>query len=81
MKRRYQIAYNKLKESAEKSKELSKNYYDRNTKDKIFKKGNLVLLLDTQVKRGRSRKLQLPWIGHYEIIKINGKCYNKKGKI
>lgn len=71
IKRRLQIAHKQVEESTEKVKEQSKSYYDRKAKDKIFKVGDLVLLLDTQVKRGRSKKLQLPWIGPYTVIKLN----------
>ena len=53
-------------------KEISKEYYDRNTNVPFFVVGENVLLHDEKVRRGRSAKLCQPYIGPYEIISVDG---------
>lgn len=57
-------------------KQKSKNYYDKRSCPKIFEPGDLVLLYDPTVKRGRSKKLKRPWIGPFKVL---CKLQNKKG--
>lgn len=75
-------AYKKSRESIIKQKEKSKKYYDTKTQNKVFEPGNLVLLYDPTVKRGRSKKLKKPWLGPYKVLKkINEVNYLiKKGR-
>lgn len=70
IKRRFQIAYKQVIDNTEHRKEQSKRYYDKKAKDKNFKIGDLVLLHAPQVKRGRSKKLMMPWVGPYTVIDI-----------
>lgn len=56
---RLKTAFNKAKENIVKNKEKSKQYYDKSLGLKYFTQGN-ILLLDTTVKRGRSKKLKRP---------------------
>lgn len=65
-----------------KSKEKSKVYYDRKSVVKNFSPGENVLLHDETVKRGRSKKLNRPWIGPYKVLrKLPNENYEiKKGR-
>lgn len=54
----------------EQRKVQSKEYYDKRAIPNDFKCGDLVLLYAPQVKRGRSKKLSMPWIGPYKVIDI-----------
>lgn len=53
------------KDNIQKAKISSKKQFDKKAKEKQFEKGELVLLHDPTVKRGRSKKLRRPWIGPY----------------
>src|SRR5215469_201297 len=56
------------KENLEKAQNMNKHYYDRRTKERIFKKGDLVLiLLPTE-----SNKLLMHWKGPYEVMREKG---------
>jgi hypothetical protein len=52
------------------SKEMSKRYYDQKENTVTFREGDLVLLLQQQVIRGRSKKLSSPWIGPYTEVEV-----------
>jgi hypothetical protein len=52
-------------------KERSKDYHDRSTNIPLFTLGDKVLLHDEKVRRGRSAKLTVPYIGPYEITDID----------
>lgn len=75
-------AFKITKTKIEALKHKSKQYYDTKTKPKTFKTGELVLLFDPTVKRGRSKKLKRPWIGPYKVLEqltnVNYKI--KKGR-
>lgn len=71
IKRRLQIAYKSTQENIQTRKESSKIQYDKKTKEKTFEVGDQVLLYCPQVRRGRSRKLNSPWVGPYTVIEIN----------
>lgn len=70
IKRRLQYAYQRVTENMEQRKVQSKEYYDKRAIQKEFKCGDLVLLHAPQVKRGRSKKLSMPWIGPYKVLDI-----------
>ena len=61
-------AFNQTEANIVRNKENSKWYHDKKSALKVFHPGELVLLLDTTVKRGRSTKLKRPWIGPYKVI-------------
>ncbi|XP_011687013.1 PREDICTED: uncharacterized protein LOC105449458 [Wasmannia auropunctata] len=51
------------KQQAHKAKTNAKIYADRRTKIRTFKVGDLVLSHDETLRRGRSKKLEAPWVG------------------
>ncbi|XP_011686421.1 PREDICTED: uncharacterized protein LOC105449119 [Wasmannia auropunctata] len=51
------------KQQAHKAKTNVKIYADRRTKIRTFKVGDLVLSHDETLRRGRSKKLEAPWVG------------------
>lgn len=67
-----------------KAKEKEKKTFDKQENDISFKPGDMVLLRDESIRRGRSRKLSPPFIGPYVIEGISGvNCklrINKRGK-
>lgn len=77
-----QQAYENTQEKLTSGKERTKRNFDKNAQHKIFQPGELILLFDPTVKRGRSRKLKKPWLGPYKILErlsnVNYKI--KKGK-
>ncbi|XP_044761285.1 uncharacterized protein LOC123318665 [Coccinella septempunctata] len=54
-----------------KSKETSKIYYDKKSRNTEFKLGEKVLLLNEKSEKGKSKKLSQQYTGPYEIIEIN----------
>ena len=59
----------------------SKLRFDRNVRAAKFELTDLVWVLDTTKKVGKSAKLMRKWKGPYEIIgKINGNTYEIKPK-
>lgn len=75
-------AFNTAESAIKQNKARSKEYYDKTARQKEFNEGDLVLLYDPSVKRGRSKKLKRPWLGPYKIIsKQNEVNYKiKKGR-
>lgn len=71
IKRRIQIAYQKVIDNTQRRKENSKLQYDLKAREKQIRVGDRVLLHQPLVRRGRSKKLAKPWIGPYTVIKIN----------
>lgn len=76
------MAFEVAERNITKNKIESKQHYDKKTSTKEFNPGELVLLHDPSVKRGRSKKLKRPWIGPYKILsKLNEVNYKiKKGR-
>jgi hypothetical protein len=68
---RLQSSYQTAKANLELQKELSKEYHDRKVNTPLFTVADKVVLQDLKVRRGRSAKLSLPFIGPYEIIDID----------
>ena len=52
-------------------KKKSKENFEKKTTTTTFKVGDLVLLHDETLRRGRSKKLEALWRGPYKIIKKN----------
>jgi hypothetical protein len=52
-------------------KEHSKEYHDTNINTPLFSIGDKVLLHDEKIRRGRTAKLSLSWIGPYEMIDVD----------
>jgi hypothetical protein len=67
LKNRYTLA----RTSVETGKLDNKRHYDRYVFVPIFEIGNNVLVKDESVRRGRSKMLEAPYVGPYEIIKID----------
>jgi ribosomal protein S25 len=53
------------------SKGKSKDHYDKTAGQMKLQVGDKVLLFDETVRRGRSRKLSVQWVGPYTITEIN----------
>jgi hypothetical protein len=66
---RLRSCYEVARSNQKAKKELSKEYYDRNTNVPLFDIGE-VFLHDESVRRGRSAKLSPPFIDTYEIIAV-----------
>jgi hypothetical protein len=64
-----QACYKVAKTNLNTKKERSEEYYDRNINAPLFAVGE-VLLHDERIRRGRSTKLSLPFIGPYEILAV-----------
>ena len=62
-------AANKIaRENLREEKTKAKDYYDKKTKETTHKVGDKILLHDETLRRGRSKKLESPWIGPYVIL-------------
>jgi hypothetical protein len=62
------------------SKEMTKIYYDQKENKVTFREGDLVLLLQQHVRRGRSKKLPSPCIGPYTVVEVTGaNCVLRSG--
>jgi hypothetical protein len=72
LKGRLQSAHEVARQKLLASKEKSKLYYDRNTKELDIQVGQKVLLYDETVRRGRSKKLTPQFIGPYEVLAVEG---------
>jgi hypothetical protein len=53
------------------AKEVNKEQHDKTLNIMLFSVGDKVLLNDERIRRGRSLKLSPPWIGPYEITKVD----------
>jgi hypothetical protein len=71
LKSRPQTEHEVAKEKLLKTKQKSKEYYDRRAEKVELNIGDRVLLFDETVRRGRSRKLSSQWIGPYEVLGID----------
>ena len=69
---RLQSSYNIARQKLESAKAVNKRQYDRRVYVPNFKVGEKVLVKDESVRRGRSKKLEAPYVGPYEIIGIEG---------
>ena len=64
-----------------KKKESEKETHDKKITPRKFKVGDKVLLHDESVRRGRTKKLEAPWVGPYKIIELeNVNAVIKKGR-
>jgi hypothetical protein len=61
-----------VRQNIEKSKAYSKRHYDQYVHVPKFKIGEQVLVKDESVRRGKSKKLEAPYVGSYEIVGIEG---------
>jgi hypothetical protein len=62
------------------SKEVTKRYYGEKENAVTFREGDLVLLLQEHVRRGRSKNLSSPWIGPYTVVEVAGvNCVLRSG--
>jgi hypothetical protein len=67
-----QSSYAMAPQNLEISKAYNKQHYDQYMHARKFKIGEQVLVKDKSVHRGRSKKLEAPYIGPYEIVGIEG---------
>lgn len=72
LKKRLQSSHLVARENLLANKVSSKDNYDRKSKEINYEVGDLVLLRDERVYRGRSKKLCSPWIGPYKILSKEG---------
>ena len=77
MQSAHEIARQKLLISKEKSKE----YYDKVYEKCEIQVGQKILLFDETVRRRRSKKLSLQYIGPYEVLAVDGvNVTSRKGR-
>jgi hypothetical protein len=69
---RLQCSYRMAHRNLEPAKAANKRHYDQHVYVHKFNIGERVLVKDESVSRGRSKKLQAPYVGPYEIIGIQG---------
>ena len=67
-----QSSYAMVRQNLETSKVYNKRHYDQYVHVPKFKIGEKVLVKDESVRRGRSKKLETPYVGPYEIVGIEG---------
>jgi len=65
-----QSSYAMAHQNLEMSKTYNKQHYDQYVHVPNFKIGEQVLVRDESVRRGRSKKLEAPYVGPYEIVGI-----------
>ena len=70
IKSRFKYSHQLAKENIQKNKQISKQYYDKNTKETELKVGDLVLLKDNNTYKGKCKKLLPVWKGPYEIMDL-----------
>jgi hypothetical protein len=80
LKNRLQYSHEAAHVALINSKEISKKYYDQKQNTVKFREGDLVLLLQQNVRRDRSKKLSSPWIGPYTVLEVSGvNCILRSG--
>jgi hypothetical protein len=67
---RLQCSYGMACRNLERAKAVNKRHYDQYVHMPKFKIGERVLVKDESVRRGRSKKLEAPYVGRCEIIGI-----------
>ena len=81
VKQRLQIVHQLASDKINNKKLNEKDHYDQKCVKYTFKIGDKVLLYDESVRRGRSKKLESPWVGPYTIIELhNVNAKIKKGR-
>ena len=71
IKRRIQLANQKVIDNIQRKKENSKIQYDLKAREKRFNVGDKILLHQPLVRWGRSKKLVKPWVGPYTVVEVN----------
>lgn len=71
LKMKLNRSYDLAKQNIKQSKEINKQYYDKNTSHKTYKIGDLVYLLNESSTPATSKKLRPIYQGPYEIISID----------
>jgi hypothetical protein len=69
---RLQSSYEMARQMLELAKAVNKRHYDQHVHVPKFKIGEKMLVKDESVRRGRSKKLEAPYIGPYKIVGIEG---------
>jgi transposase InsO family protein len=77
VKNKFRKIYQDCRENLTNSKEKTKIRFDKNTKIRKFKIGDLVLKQTKQVRLGRSKKLGNQWLGPYKILEQLGETTYK----
>ena len=67
-----QSSYAMGRRNLEISKVHNKRQYDQYVHEPKFEIGKRFLVKDESVRRGRSKKLEAPYVGPYEIVGIEG---------
>jgi hypothetical protein len=70
---RLQSSYAMARQNLESSNVQNKRHYDQYVYVPKFKIGQQILVKDESVRRGRSKKLEAPYVGPCEILKIEGR--------
>jgi len=69
LKQRLRATQQVAKSHINEAKIKAKKYADQDANIRTFKIGDKVLLKDETLRRGRSKKLEAPWIGLYRVTK------------
>ena len=67
-----QSSYEMARRNLETSKVHNKRQYDQDVHVPKFETVERVLVKDESVRRGKSKKLEAPYVGSYEIVGIEG---------
>jgi len=67
-----QSSYAMARQNLEISKAYNKRHYGQYVHVPKFKTSEQILVKDESVRRGRSKKLEVPYVGPYEIVGIEG---------
>ena len=79
LRKRFRATSQVARENVKQAKILAKKQYDKTSREKTFQVGDTVLLYDEMIRRGRSKKLELKWIGPYTVTeKYNDVNYTIK---
>ncbi|XP_011699787.1 PREDICTED: uncharacterized protein LOC105457055 [Wasmannia auropunctata] len=68
LRERLRATHQVAKQCSEQAKIKAKDYADKTVKLRTFNVGDLVLLHDETLRRGRSKKLEAPWVGPYRVV-------------
>ena len=73
-------AHRNARETLQTTQHRQKRDYDLKLHQSTYEVGDLVYKLDLATKKGRSKKLQAPWIGPYLVVKVEFPLIRIKGK-
>lgn len=70
LKERLSDAYRRVNHHVRQQQSHQKEYYDRGLRGRPYIVGDIVMLHEPAVQRGKSRKFHRPWKGPFEVVKV-----------